>query len=145
MFQEIPKEKVIQYFQNGKFQELLNYFCKLEDNNLIINYYYFKYLANFQTYDIFTNLIIGYIDNVLQNYEKFNVHVSIHKLSVMEIHKHLNYIRNTSDLLKARYQDKMGNCCIYNASNLFSQIYELVVPFIDPDTQRKIELVSKNN
>jgi glycyl-tRNA synthetase alpha subunit len=143
MFEEISKEKVIQYFQTGKFQDLLNYFCIVEDNNLILNYYYFKYLANSQTYDIFTNLIVGYIDNILQNYEKFNVHVSIHKLSVMEIHKHINFIRNMSDLLKTRYQDKMEKCSIYNASNLFSQIYELIVPFIDPDTQKKIGLVSK--
>jgi hypothetical protein len=137
MFEEISKEKVIQYFQTGKFQDLLNYFCIVEDNNLILNYYYFKYLANSQTYDIFTNLIVGYIDNILQNYAKFNVHVSIHKLSVMEIHKHINFIRNMSDLLKTRYQDKMEKCSIYNASNLFSQIYELIVPFIDADTQKK--------
>jgi glycyl-tRNA synthetase alpha subunit len=143
MFEEISKEKVIQYFQTGKFQDLLNYFCIVEDNNIILNYYYFKYLANSQTYDIFTNLIVGYIDNILQNYEKFNVHVSIHKLSVMEIHKHINFIRNMSDLLKTRYQDKMEKCSIYNVSNLFSQIYELIVPFIDPDTQKKIGLVSK--
>jgi len=143
MFQEIPKEKVIQYFKNGKFQELLNYFCKVEENNMIINYYYFKYLANVQTYDIFTNLILGYIDNILQSFDKFDVHVSINKLSVMEIHKHINYIRNVSDMLKSRYQDKMGKCIIYNASNIFSQIYEIIVPFIDPDTQQKIKLISK--
>jgi hypothetical protein len=61
----------------------------------------------------------------------------------MEIHKHIGYIRIMTDLLKSRYQDKMGKCCIYNASNIFSQIYEIIVPFIDPDTQKKIELVSK--
>lgn len=143
MFEEISKENVIYYFQNGKFQELLNYYCKVEQNNIMINYYYFKYLANSQTYDVFTNLMIGYIDSVLQKYEKFDVHISINKLSVMEIHKHIGYIRIMTDLLKSRYQDKMGKCSIYNASNMFSQIYEIIVPFIDPDTQKKIELVSK--
>lgn len=143
MFEEIPKEQVIQYFQTGKFQELLNYYCNVQENDIIINYYYFKYLANSQTYDIFTNLMIGYIDDVLTNYEKFNVHISINKLSVMEIHKHIGYIRIMTDLLKTRYQDKMGKCSIYNASNIFSQIYEIIVPYIDPDTQKKIGLVSK--
>lgn len=143
MFEEIPKEQVIQYFQTGKFQELLNYYCNVQENDIIINYYYFKYLANSQTYDIFTNLMIGYIDDVLTNYDKFNVHISINKLSVMEIHKHIGYIRIMTDLLKTRYQDKMGKCSIYNASNIFSQIYEIIVPYIDPDTQKKIGLVSK--
>jgi glycyl-tRNA synthetase alpha subunit len=143
MFEEIPKEKVIQYLKTGKFQELLNYYCKIEENDIIINYYYFKYLANSQTYDIFTNLMIVYIDSILQSFDKFNVHISIHKLSVMEIHKHIGYIRIMTDLLKTRYQDKMNKCLIYNSSNLFSQIYEIILPFIDPDTQQKIELVSK--
>ena len=143
MFVELPKDKIYQYFQNGKIQELLNYFCQVKENDIIINYYYFKYLGTSQTYNIFTNLVIGHIDDILQNYDKFNVHVSIHKLSVMEIHKHLSYIRNFSDLLKIKYQNKMEKCCIYNSSNLFSQIYEIIVPLIDNDTQKKIELVSK--
>jgi hypothetical protein len=87
--------------------------------------------------------MIGYIDSILQSFDKFNVHISIHKLSVMEIHKHIGYIRIMTDLLKTRYQDKMNKCLIYNSSNLFSQIYEIILPFIDPDTQQKIELVSK--
>lgn len=145
MFKEIPKEKVIQYFKQGKFQELLKYFCNVEENNIIINYYYFKYLGNSQTYNIFTNLLIGHIDNILQSFEKFNVYVSINKLSVMEIHKHIGYIRNISDLLKTRYKDKMEKCQIYNASSLFSQIYDIIVPFIDPDTQHKIKIVQNDN
>ena len=143
MFEEIPKEKVIEYFKNGNFKDLLSYFCRVEENNIIINYYYFKYLGNMQTYDIFTNLIIGYIDMVLHTFDKFVVHVSVNKLSVMEIHKHMNYIRKVSDILKIRYQDKMGTCNIYNVSGIFSQIYEIIVPFIDLDTQQKINLISK--
>lgn len=143
MFIELSKDKIYEYFQNGKFQELLNYFCQVKENDIIINYYYFKYLATSQTYNIFTNLVIGHIDNILQNYENFNVHVSIHKLSVMEIHKHLSYIRNVSELLKTKYQNKMEKCCIYNSSNLFSQIYEIILPLIDIDTQKKIEVVCK--
>lgn len=144
MFVELSKDKIYQYFQNGKFQELLNYFCQVKENDIIINYYYFKYLGTSQTYNIFTNLVVGHIDNILQNYENFNVHVSIHKLSVMEIHKHLSYIRNVSELLKTKYQNKMEKCCIYNSSNLFSQIYEIILPLIDIDTQKKIEVVYKN-
>jgi hypothetical protein len=143
MFIELSKDKIYQYFQNGKFQELLNYFCEVEENNIIINYYYFKYLGRTETYNIFTNLVISNIDNILQHYDKFNIHVSIHKLTVMEIHKHFSYIRDVSELLKMKYQNKMEQCCIYNSSNLFSQIYEIIVPLIDNDTQKKIEIVSK--
>jgi hypothetical protein len=143
MFEEIPKENVIQHLKNGNFQQLLNYFCKVKENNLIINYYYFKYLGNAQTYEIFTNLVVGYIDNILQLFDNFDVHVSISKLSVMEIHKHVGYIRITSELLKNRYHNKMGRCLIYNYSHIFTQIYDVIVPFIDPDTQEKIKLVPK--
>ena len=36
MFEEISKENVIHYFQNGKFQELLNYYIIM----MIIKYIY---------------------------------------------------------------------------------------------------------
>ena len=143
MFNEISKEKITHYVQNGKFGELLNLFCYVNENNITVDYYYFKYLGNVQTYDIFTNFVLGYIDRVLTTFDKFNVHVSIKKLSVLEINKHLNYIRFSSNLLKTKYQDKMGKCFIYNSSNMFSQIYEIMMPFIDKDTQEKIEIVSK--
>ena len=143
MFVELSKDKIHQYFQNGKFQELLNYFCRVEENYIIIDYYYFKYLGTSQTYNIFTNLVIGHIDDILKKYESFNVNVSINKLSIMEINKHLSYIRNISELLKIKYQNKMEKCFIYNSSNLFSQIYEIIIPLIDVDTQKKIEIVCK--
>jgi glycyl-tRNA synthetase alpha subunit len=144
MFIELSKDTIYQYFQNGKFEELLNHFCQVKENDILINYYYFKYLGTLKTYNIFTNLVIKHIDDILKNYEQFNIHVSINKLSVMEIHKHLSYIRNVADLLKNKYQNKMKKCCIYNSSNLFSQIYEIIVPLIDIDTQQKIELVCKS-
>jgi hypothetical protein len=141
MFNDIPKEQILNDFKNGNFKEILNNFCYINDNIIIVNYMYFKYLANQTTYNIFTNLILNCIDNILSSYDKFDCHISIKKLNVVEINKHLSYIRQFSNLLKERYQDKMRKCTIHNASNLFSQIYDMIVPFIDKDTQKKIELI----
>lgn len=141
MFNDIPKEQILNNFKNGNFQEILNNFCYVSDGMIVINYIYFKYLGNQSTYNIFTNLILNCIDNILSIHDKFECHVSIKKLNVVEINKHLSYIRQISNLLKERYQDKMSKCIIHNASNLFSQVYDIVVPFIDKDTQKKIQLL----
>jgi len=138
MFHDLNKEQIISYFQNGNFDYIFNNFCKRNENELIINYLYFKYLGNSNTYDLFVKIVLNHIDNILKEYEMFNIHVSIKKLSIMEINKHIDFIRNVSNLLKQKYQNQMGKCCIYNASNLFSQIYDIVSPFIDKDTQEKI-------
>ena len=141
MFKEISKEKIMHHVQHGNFNELLELFCKINENEIIVDYYYFKYLGNSQTYTIFTNFVVGHIDHILQLHDKFDVQLSIKKLSVMEINKHLNYIRFVSNMLKTKYQNKMGKCLIHNASGVFSQIYEIIVPFIDKDTQEKIQLI----
>ena len=56
MFEEIPKEQVIQYFQTGKFQELLNYYCNVKENDITINYYYFK--CKFNCFEQFLTLML---------------------------------------------------------------------------------------
>lgn len=141
MFTEMKKEQIIQHFKNSNFSELFFNFCRVEDNRIIIDYVYFKYLGNSNTYLTFRNLILKCIDDILANYEKFECHISIKKLTILEINKHIDYIRNFSNLLKETYQDKMNKCFIHNASALFSQIYDIIVPFIDKDTQQKIQLL----
>jgi len=140
MFDDINKDQIILHFQNGNFDYILNNFCKRNKNELIINYLYFKYLGNSNTYELFVKIVLNHIDNILTEYESFNVHVSIKKLNIIEINKHIDFIRNVSNLLKEKYQNQMRKCNVYNASNLFSQIYEIISPFIDKDTQEKIEI-----
>ena len=97
------------HVQHGNFNELLELFCKINENEIIVDYYYFKYLGNSQTYTIFTNFVVGHIDHILQLHDKFDVQLSIKKLSVMEINKHLNYIRFVSNMLKTKYQNKISS------------------------------------
>lgn len=141
MFHDMHKDKILNHFKNGHFQEILHNFCHINDNKIIINYIYFKYLASQTTYEIFTTFIINCIDNILERYDTFECHISIKKLNVLEINKHMSYIRQFSNLLKERYHNKMNRCNIYNASNLFSQMYDIVKPFVDKDTQQKIQLI----
>jgi len=37
----------------------------------------------------------------------------------------------------------MNKCYVYNATFVFSKVLKLVSLFIDPETQQKIELVTK--
>ena len=141
MFEDISEEQLIVHFQNKNFNYILNNFCKKNNNELTINYLYFKYLGNQDTYDLFTSVFVDFVDSILSKDDFFIVHISIKKMSVMEIKKHITFIRDVSNLLKQKYQNKMKKCYIYNASNVFSQIYDIISKFVDKDTQQKIELI----
>ena len=45
MFEDISEEQLIVHFQNKNFNYILNNFCKKNNNELTINYLYFKYLG----------------------------------------------------------------------------------------------------
>ena len=123
-----------------KLNDLLNNFCNIKTNNEIeINYKYFKSIKlQFDNNNILDYLIFV-IENVLSNYEFFIIHVNISKLSLLEIEKNQDFIQNMSIILKEKFPDKLEVCIIYEGSFIFKQIYNLLSLFIDKKTLKKIK------
>ena len=124
-------------------EELVKYVCFSKDDFLIVDYRYFKHIASHMSYQLITTRVVEMVDHILASYPKFIAHICIKSLTVSDIDKHMGYIKSLSNVLKARYQDKMLTCSIYNAPFIFAQIYGIVSCFIDKDTQAKITLVKK--
>jgi len=127
---------------NHKFNisEQLQNFCHIRTNNEIeINYKYFKSIKlQFDNNNILDYLIFV-IENVLSNYEFFIIHVNISKLSLLEIEKNQDFIQNMSIILKEKFPDKLEVCIIYEGSFIFKQIHNLLSLFIDKKTLKKIK------
>jgi hypothetical protein len=127
---------------NHKFNisEQLQNFCHIRTNNEIeINYKYFKSIKlQFDNNNILDYLIFV-IENVLSNYEFFIIHVNISKLSLLEIEKNQDFIQNMSIILKEKFPDKLEVCIIYEGSFIFKQIYNFLSLFIDKKTLKKIK------
>lgn len=145
LFSESSDEVTRRITQAKSADELINQICYSYDNVLVVDYRYFKYIATVASYQLITNRIVCMIDEILQHHPKFVAHICIKYLTISDVDKHMTYVKNLSNVLKTRYQDKMSTCSIYNAPFIFAQIYGIVSCFIDKDTQAKIALVKKQD
>lgn len=136
-------EIIVNKLKKGEWNDILNSLCKVDANSMYLDYIYFKYFATKETYGILTNYIMSHINNILLAYDAFTVHVNMKTLTVLEIDKHMTFIQSISALLKESYSNKMNKCYVYNATFVFSKVLKLVSLFIDPETQQKIEVVTK--
>ena len=137
-------EEVMKRISNAtSAEDLINQICYSDGDTLFLDYRYFKYIASVASYQLITNRVVEMIDKILQHHPKFIAHTCIKFLTITDVDKHMSYIKNLSNVLKTRYQDKMATCSIYNAPFIFAQIYGIISCFIDKDTQAKIVLVKK--
>jgi hypothetical protein len=122
-----------------KIRELLYNFCHNKINNEIeISYKFFKSITIFIDKREILNYLLLIIENVLNKYETFIIHVNIEKLSLLEIEKNKDFIQNMSSVLREKFPDKLDFCIIHEGSFIFKQIYNLLTMFIDKKTLKKI-------
>jgi hypothetical protein len=134
-------EKIMNKIQKGELNDILSKLCFVNENNIVIDYIYFKYLATNTTYNYILIYITNNINNILLKNNDFVVHVNMKKISLTDVDKHKLFIQNFSSYLKENYPDKLSKCYIYNAPTIFKQILNIISVFIDKETQTKIELV----
>lgn len=121
----------------------LNNFCFIsENNNIKINYRFFKLLNKFLSSEYLLNYIINIIQSVLNHNNLFNIHANIKSLNLVDIDKHKLFIQHMASILKDKFPDKLDFCYIYEAPFVFAQLYNLLSIFIDKKTQKKIKLVN---
>ena len=136
-------EKIIDKVRNGNWNDIFKGLCCIKENNIVLNYIYFKYIANDETYSYIMNHITNNIDQILQTNNEFSVHVNMKSLTIVDIDKHKEFVQQISLFLKDNYPDKLEKCYVYNAPFMFSNFFNIVSMFIDKETQKKIELVNK--
>jgi hypothetical protein len=145
MFSEIEdnnnSEKIIEKIKKGELNDILNKFCFIDKNAIIINYIYFKYLATEQTYSFILIYITNIIDTILLNNNELIIYINTKKLTLFDIDKHKIFIQNISCYFQEKYPDKLKKCYVYNAPFVFKHFFNIMSAFIDKKTIDKIELV----
>ena len=122
-----------------KLNDLLTNFCSIKINNEIeLNYKFFKIINNFIDKDDILNYLIYIIENALSKYSTFIIHANIEKLTLLEIEKNKEFIHIMSNQLKEKFPDKLELCIIHEGSFIFKQIYNFLSIFIDKKTLKKI-------
>jgi hypothetical protein len=136
------EEIIVKKIKQGNFSDILLGFCKTFNETLIIDFSYFKYIANKDTYEIITNLIIDSVEKLLKFQDSLIIHINMKKLTIHDLDKHKNYIYEILHFFKLNYPDKLSNCYIYNAPFIFDKLIKIINRIFDKKTQDKIKLVS---
>jgi len=124
-----------------KLQELLFNFCHIDSNNeIILNYKYFKIVNSILDNTNILNYLIYIIATILKKTDTFIIHVYIENLTILEIDKNKLFIQQMSFILKEKFPDKLNLCYIYDAPYLFKQIYSFLSLLIDKKTLGKIKM-----
>ena len=122
-------------------QPLLQHICRQTDNNIYLDYRYFKYIATKENYGIIIQHILTVIDEILKIHSLFTVHVYMKSLTIAEIDKHKTFIYTLANTMKLQCPDKLDTCFVYKAPFIFSHLYNMISMFIDKETQDKIKII----
>jgi len=122
-------------------EQIINNICYIDENNLIIQYAFFKKFGNKTNYDIITHHIVNNINNILIQYELINVHFSLYKMDLFDLEKHYDFLMCICKLMQSAYPDKLNKFNIYQPPFIYSKIYSIISTFIDKSTRSKIKMV----
>lgn len=133
LFAKQTKSTIIPFTQDN----ILNLCNKLNDN-VIINFKYFKYMATPENYSYILTHVVNVLKNVYSEYGYFNVHFCLQSLTPTQIGKHYNFIKNSCEVFKNEFPDMLKICYIHDAPFIFNQLYDIIAIFIDKKTKQKI-------
>lgn len=135
-------EEVSRKIKEKKWNDILYEICSTRENNILINYNYFKYFVTTETYDTIIHLITINVDKVLETYNNYNIYLNLQMLSISEIEKHKKFFYHISQYMMERYQNKyLNKCYIYNVPFAGTHFVNIIRLFNSKETMEKIELV----
>jgi uncharacterized protein YaaR (DUF327 family) len=125
-------------------KDVLNHLCcRLDENSnhIILDTRYFKFIASKENYLLIIEHISRIISTVLKNHETVVFHSNLQTVTLTQVDKHFELIKNLAERLMLEFPDKLDACYIYNAPYLFSTLFNIVSAFIDKKTLKKIKLI----
>lgn len=143
LFGKPTSEIIFSKLKEGNFSFILNGICYIKDDSLVINYKFFKHFANIQTYEIINQYLVSLIDTILEKYSSFTVHLNMNSLTVTQLDKHRKYLTQLASILQQKYPDTLSVCYVYDASFIFSQLFNIISLFVDRVTLNKIQIVNR--
>ena len=116
-------------------------------NQVFVDYTIFKLFATPKNFEIITNSIISTLQERIDNYDSFQLHINLSTFTVSALERYKTMIKYFCDKClssNTRYSKKMDKTFIYNPPNSFDAIVKTLKPFIDPFVYDKLVLCEKN-
>jgi hypothetical protein len=137
LFQTNATQMKHQLLRNN-WTEILRNICYIINNEIIVDFHYFKHIGNSETYNLILSNVVNNIDTIVGELGHFTIHINVKTLSVGDIDKHQDFLQRVSDFFKTRYEGKLLKCYVYNTPFVFSQVFQLVKKWIDKETIDKM-------
>ena len=125
--------------------DLLSKLCFIVDNQIVLDYRYFKFIATKENYQFIIQYIVSIMKTLIevQSQNTLTFHVNMSSITLLHIEKYYSFIQELSDILKQTFPDKLETCYIYNAPFIFSKLFHVMSVLIDKKTLSKIKLVKE--
>uniref|UniRef100_A0A6C0AZ04 CRAL-TRIO domain-containing protein n=1 Tax=viral metagenome TaxID=1070528 RepID=A0A6C0AZ04_9ZZZZ len=128
--------------------ELLSKLCFVIDNQIVLDYRYFKFIATKENYQFIIQYIVSIMETMIKGHDQdkntLTFHVNMSSITLLHIEKYYSFIQELSEVLKQTFPDTLETCYIYNAPFIFSKLFSVVSVFIDKKTLSKIKLIQEN-
>jgi CRAL/TRIO domain len=134
------KNNIIKYC----IRDVLDNFCYRLDsnsNNIILDTRYFKFISSSENYPFIISYIISIISEVLKTHDTVIFHSNMQNVTLLQIDKHLDFIKQIAERMMREFPDKLETCYIYNMPYLFSALFNIISCFIDKKTLKKLKMV----
>ena len=141
IYELLKKNKITIKSPINVTEVLLDKFCSIYNEQLILDYRIFKCIAKPSTYSIIINHIVKNINKILLTNQLFSDYIYSKSLTITAADKYIQFIYKLTETLTTTYPDKLDKCYIYEAPFVFQQIIGMLSMFIDKKTLSKIQLV----
>ena len=105
-------------------------------NKILFDYNIFKLYANENNYQNVVDSVLALYDEVLKNYEKYEVHVILESFTISAAERYKDVIKlfcNTCmNSTTNNYSQKLNKMYIYYTPSMIDSISTLLKPFVDP-------------
>jgi len=123
---------------NFNILELLDNFCRITDDILIIEIRFFKFFGMKETYSLFQNYLMENIDKLINKNKLLTIYLNTNMININDIEKHSDYLKNLSKFMSDKYPECLDKCYIYGYNLIFKGIYMLLSTVICKETRSKI-------
>jgi len=112
-----------------------------DSNQVFVDYTIFKLFATPNNFDIITGAIISTLQDRIDKYDSFQLHINLNTFTVSALERYKTMIKYFCDKClssETRYSKKMDKTFIYSPPKSFDSIVKTLKPFIDPFVYDKL-------
>lgn len=124
-------------------ENILDKICHRKEDELHLNYSYFKQFANTSTFDLLTDHIISTISKILETRELFIFHLDVKGLTCTDVDKYYKFCVSSTHVMGEKFPDKLQQCYVHNASELFKLLYLGFSCYLTKRTRSKFQIIQK--